>query len=194
MSVPAKYLGRMKEDLFFLLKRNAFFKRRVRLSSGKISNYYIDVRRVSLTSRGLYLISHLIWEEVKKDDISAIGGPTLGADPLVSGVCMVAYNQGKELRGFLVRKESKKYGQKRLIEGSELKEGERVVLVDDVATTGASLVKVIRILKKQKVEVVKTVVVVDRKEGAEENLAKCRCPLISIFTNHDFLEEKKPDE
>ena len=177
----------MKQKLFNLLKNDALFKGTVILSSGKTSNFYIDVRRVSLTSQGLYLISNLIWRFIKDDGITAVGGPTLGADPLVGGVCMVAHKHRKELKGFLIRKTPKEHGRQQLIEGRELSNDDKVVIMDDVATSGSSLIKSIEILRAEKIAVAKAIVVVDREEGARDNLAKLGCPFVSLFTKKDFL-------
>jgi orotate phosphoribosyltransferase len=178
----------MKRKLFNLLKNEALFKGAVTLSSGKVSNFYIDVRRVSLSSGGIYLISHLFWRLIKDEVISAIGGPTLGADPIVAGVCMIAHKNKKALKGFLIRKNPKEHGRQQLIEGKELGPGEGVVIIDDVATSGSSLIKAIEVLEKEKVKVVKALVVVDREEGARENLARLNCPLVSLFSKSDFLK------
>lgn len=175
----------MKEELLALLKKEAFFKQKVKLSSGKSSNYYIDVRRVSLTPRGLYLISHLIRPLLGNP--TAIGGPTLGADPIVSGVCLLSHKSRKKLKGFLIRKNPKKHGRQKLIEGKPLTSKDRVVLVDDVATSGSSLLRAVEVLRKEKVKIIKAVVVVDREEGAREGLAKLGCPLISLFSKSDFI-------
>lgn len=177
----------MKEELLFLLKKEAFFKKKVKLSSGRVSDYYIDVRKVSLTPRGIYLITHLFWPLLKKETVTAIGGPTLGADPIVSGLCMLAYKKRMEWKGFLIRKTPKKHGQQKLIEGKELNSKDKVVLVDDVATTGSSLVKAIEILRSYKVKIAKAIVVVDREEGAKDTLAQLGCPLFSLFVKNDFV-------
>jgi orotate phosphoribosyltransferase len=179
----------MKEQLLSLLKKDAWFKGKVKLSSGKVSDFYIDVRRVSLSSEGIYLISHLVWGLVKNDNITAMGGPTLGADPIVAGVCMLAHQENKSLKGFLIRKTPKEHGRQQLVEGKELAQGERVVIIDDVATSGASLVKAVEALQKEKVNVVRAIVVIDREEGAKENLTKVNCPLVSFFTKTDFLKK-----
>ena len=179
-----------KKELLILLKRKAFLKKRIKLSSGRISNFYIDVRKVSLSPKGVYLISHLIFNLLKPKKVTAIGGPTLGADPIVSGVCYLAYKNKKKLKGFLIRKSPKKHGRQRLIEGQVLASGERAVIVDDVATSGSSLIKAIEVLKKEGVKVVAAMSVVDREEGAREALARYRCPLISLFTKSDFLKTK----
>jgi len=177
-----------KKELLALLKRKAFLKKRIKLSSGRISNFYIDVRKVSLSPKGVYLISHLIFNLLKPKKVTAIGGPTLGADPIVSGVCYLAYKREKKLKGFLIRKSPKKHGRQKLIEGQVLLPGERVVIVDDVATSGSSLIKAIEVLKKERIKVVAAVSVVDREEGAREALARHNCPLISLFAKSDFLK------
>ncbi len=177
----------MKQQLLELLKKDAWFKGEVKLSSGKISNFYIDVRRVSLSSKGIYLISHLIWDIIKKDNITAIGGPTLGADPIVAGVCLLAHMDKKNLKGFLIRKTPKAHGRQQLIEGKELSKSDRAVVIDDVATSGSSLMTAIEILQKENIEIVKAVSIIDREEGAAENLAKFNCPLVSLFKKSDFF-------
>lgn len=177
----------MREQLLSLLKKGAWYKGEVKLSSGKISNFYIDVRRVSLSSEGIYLISHLVWDLIKEDNVTAIGGPTLGADPIVAGVCMVAHMNKKNLKGFLIRKTPKSHGRQQLIEGKEISKGEKVVIIDDVATSGSSLIAAIEILHKENIEIVKAVIVIDREEGARENLAKVNCPLVSLFKKSDFF-------
>ena len=177
----------MKKELLKLLKKEAFFKKRIVLSSGKTSNYYIDVRKVSLSPKGVYLISHLIFRLIKDEKITAIGGPTLGADPIVSGVCLLAHKNKKRLKGFLIRKSPKKHGRQKLIEGQFLKTGDKVVVVDDVATSGSSVIKSIEVLRKEKIKVVKAITVVDREEGAAENLSEYDCQLVSLFKKSDFL-------
>ena len=177
----------MRKELLNLLRKEAFFKKKIILSSGKASNYYIDVRRVSLSPQGIYLISNLIWKKIKKEAINAIGGPTLGADPIVSGILMCAAKDKKKLKGFLIRKNPKKHGRQKLIEGQELMAKDKVILFDDVATSGSSIIKSIEILRKDKIKVVKAITVIDREEGARENLKKVNCPLVSLFTKSDFF-------
>ena len=181
----------MQKQLLSLLKKESFFKKRIKLSSGKISNFYIDVRKVSLSPEGVYLISHLIFKLIKGDKIHAIGGPTLGADPIVSGVCLLAHKNKKKLKGFLIRKTPKKHGSQKLVEGQLLLPGERVVIVDDVATSGSSLVKAIEALRKEKINISKAIVIVDRQEGAAQNLAELGVSLYALFTKRDFLGKKK---
>lgn len=176
----------MRQQLLEILKKDAFIKHKITLSSGRVSDYYIDVRRVSLTSTGLYLISHIIWQMIRKTNPTAIGGPTLGADSIVGGVCLLAHQTGKNIKGFIVRKNPKRYGRQNLIEGKELFPQDRAIIIDDVATSGSSLINAFLALKRYKVSVIKAVVVVDRGEGAKEEFAKLKCPFESIFTVQDF--------
>ena len=177
----------MRNELLKLIKKEALFKKRIVLSSGKISNYYIDIRRISLTSKGLYLIANLIWDTIKKDNPTAIGGPTLGADPIVGGVCLLAHTKNKKIKGFIVRKKPKKHGRQNLIEGKTLTSKDRVVIIDDVTTTGSSLINAYSTLKEYKIKVIKAISVVDREEGAKEAFKKLKCPFTSIFSKQDFI-------
>ena len=189
MKVKTKTLkkDKPKKALFKLIKAQAFRKKKVVLSSGKISNYYVDIRKISLTSKGAFLIANLLWDELKKHKFSSLGGPTLGADPILSAVAYHAFLNKRNLKTFIVRKTQKKHGQARFIEGPTLKKGSKVIIIDDVATTGKSLVESIQKLSGQKVKVIAAFVVVDREEGAKEILAKYNLPLFSIFKLSEFI-------
>jgi orotate phosphoribosyltransferase len=177
----------MREKLLKLLKEEAYQKKEVKLSSGKISDFYIDVRKVSLSSEGIYLISNLFFQYLEQKPIYAFGGPTLGADPIVAGLCLVAEQNDKKIAGFLIRKTPKKHGKQKLIEGPQIKIGSKVILCDDVATSGGSLLAAKKVLDDQGIQVKDVMVVVDRNEGAKEALAKAGCNLFSLFTKDDFL-------
>jgi len=174
-------------ELFNLIKKEAFFKKRVVLSSGKVSNYYIDLRRITLQSKGAYLVASLLWEEIKKERFSFIGGPTLGADPILSALAYHSYLKKRPIKTFIVRKERKKHGQAQLIEGPHLEKNSRVIIIDDVATTGSSLVESARKILSSRGRIIKAWVVVDREEGAREALSKLKIPLYSLFRLSDFL-------
>ncbi len=174
-------LAALKQRLLKLLKKEALKKGRFVLSSGKISNYYLDGRVITMTPEGAYLVASIILHGLKGKKIQALGGPTLGADPIVGAVAALSHLRKEPLKAFIVRKQAKAHGTKRLIEGPALKKGERVVLVDDVATTGKSLVEAKAVLDKLGVKVDKAIVIVDRNQGAEENLRGCGCKLEAIF-------------
>ena len=175
-----------KQQLLSILKKHAFHRGRVVLSSGKISSYYLDARVVTLSSQGAYLAGELILDLIKNDKIQAIGGPTLGADPLVGAIGALSYLRKKSINTFIVRKEAKGHGRKKQIEGPSLKKGKEVILIDDVATTGKAILESIKVMQDLKIPVKKAIVLIDRKEGAKEALEDMGCKLVSLFSPKDF--------
>lgn len=178
----------LKRRLLALLKKEALKKGRFVLSSGKTSNYYLDGRIITLTPEGAYLVADIILELIKDKDIDAIGGPTLGADPIVGAVAALSHIKKIPLKTFIVRKAAKTHGTQRQIEGPKLKKGNKVVLVDDVATTGGSLIEAKEALDKIGVSAKKAIVIVDRGEGAKENLAKAGIKLYPIFSRSEITK------
>jgi len=176
----------LKEKLFDLLNQGALKRGKFRLSSGKESNYYLDGRVITLTSEGAYLTASIILEMVKDDQLDAIGGPTLGADPLCGAIAALSFLKNKPLKSFIVRKAVKEHGTQRQVEGPELNSGDQVVIIDDVATTGKALIEAKQALDKIGVKVTKAIVIVDRQEGAKDNLVKYGLKLESIFEIKDF--------
>ncbi len=183
--------GNMEKDrqaLFAIIKKNAFFREKIILSSGKESDYYIDARRITLTGEGAYLTAKIMLDMVKNDGYDAIGGPTLGADPMIGAIGVLAHQSGTKLNTFIVRKAPKAHGKQQQIEGPLLPAAAKVILIDDVATTGKAFVESIAVMQKEGFKVLKAVCIVDRGEGAQEALAKLGCPLVSIFTAQEFLK------
>jgi orotate phosphoribosyltransferase len=156
------------------------------LSSGKISNYYLDGRLITLTPEGAYLVASIILELVRGKNIAAIGGPTLGADPIVGAIACLSHIRGVRLKTFIVRKSAKEHGMQRRIEGPKLKKGDKVILVDDVATTGKALIEAKEALDGLGAKIVRAMVIVDRQEGARENLRRAGLRLDSIFTRKEL--------
>lgn len=169
-----------------LLQKEALKKGKFVLSSGKNSNYYLDGRIITMTPEGAYLVASIILDWLKGEDIQAVGGPTLGADPIVGAVAALSHIRNKPVKTFIVRKQAKEHGTQRQIEGPALKKNDRILLVDDVATTGKSLIEAKKALDKIGAVVVKSMVIVDRNEGARENLAREGVRLESIFEISDF--------
>jgi orotate phosphoribosyltransferase len=176
-----------RNELFRLLKSQAFSKGKFILSSGKESNFYLDARIVTLSAAGAYLTARVILDMVSKDQPDAIGGPTLGADPMVGAIASLSHQAGRPINTFIIRKQPKAHGKQQQIEGPLLKEGGAVVLIDDVATTGKAFVESIEVLQKMNIKIIKAICVIDRGEGAQEALAKYKVPLRSIFTIAEFL-------
>jgi orotate phosphoribosyltransferase len=177
-----------KSELFRLLKTQAFSQGKFILSSGKESNFYLDARLVTLSAPGAYLTARVILNMIKDDQLDAIGGPTLGADPMVGAVASLSYQDGCPINTFIIRKQPKAHGKQQQVEGPLLKEGGSVVIIDDVATTGKAFVESIEVLQKMNINIKKAICVIDRGEGAREALAKYNVPLQSIFTIAEFLK------
>ena len=139
------------------------------LSSGRKSGYYFDGRLLSLDPEGAALIGQALTPLVRESGAQAVGGPTLAADPVVTAVALTSHLQGKGIPAFIVRKETKEHGTAQLIEGP-LRPGSRVAIVDDTCTTGGSLLHAIRAAEAVGCSVVRTLVLLDRREGGAENL------------------------
>lgn len=177
----------MKARLLKLLKNEAFKRGDFILSSGKKSSYYLDGRVITLTPEGAYLVASIILDMVKDKGIDAVGGPTLGADPIAGAIAALSHTKNIPLKAFIVRKQAKEHGAKRRIEGPELKAGSRAILVDDVATSGKALIEAKEALDEEGIEVKQAIVIIDRKEGAEENLLAAGLELESIFSIEELL-------
>jgi len=177
----------LKSQLLTLLKKDALKKGNFVLSSGKKSEYYLDGRIITLTPEGAYLTAGIILASIEGKNIDAIGGPTLGADPIVGAVACLAHIKKIPLKTFIVRKAAKEHGMQRQIEGPLLNKNDRVILVDDVATTGKSIIEAKETLSRLGVHVEKAVVIVDRGEGAADNLKSAGLELESIFSRSDIL-------
>ena len=176
----------LKSKLLKLLEKEALKRGKFILSSGKESNYYLDGRVITLTPEGAYLVASIILELTANMKVDAIGGPTLGADPIVGAIAALSHIKGVALTTFIVRKAAKAHGAQRQIEGPLLKEGNKVILVDDVATTGKALIEAKEALDRSGILVDTAIVIVDRCEGAKENLMQVGLKLESIFTVKDF--------
>jgi orotate phosphoribosyltransferase len=151
------------------------------LTSGRLSDYYIDGKQTTLRSRGAYLVARLILDELQGIGVDAIGGPTLGADPVIGAVIALAALENVPLIGFIVRKEAKGHGTQRLIEGP-LQPGMRVAVFDDTVTTGRSLKYAIDQVEAAQCTVAKVLAIVDRQEGAQQNFAQWGYPFHALFT------------
>ena len=176
----------LKSKLLELLQREALKKGTFVLSSGKTSSYYLDGRIITLTPEGAYLVASIILDRIKDTPVDAVGGPTLGADPIVGALAVLSFQKKIPLTTFIVRKQAKEHGTQRQIEGPALKPKSSVILVDDVATTGKALIEAKEALQNLGMKVLRAMVIVDRNEGAKENLAQAGLTLESIFSIKDF--------
>jgi len=156
------------------------------LSSGVTSSYYIDVRKTSLHPQGLRWISKLFWEALAADEVTAVGGLTLGADPLVAGLLLHSAEAGRPLDGFLVRSAAKDHGTLGQVEGN-LAGHKRVAILDDVITSGESALVAAAAAESYKAQVVRILAVVDRGQGAAQVFQQRGYPFTALFTVGDLL-------
>ena len=177
-----------REKLLALLQTRALEVREVTLSSGRISNYYIDCKRVTLTSEGGYLTAKIMLDMIKPD-VSATGGLTLGADPIVSSIVVLSHLERRNLSGLIVRKEPKKHGTMSFIEGPILEKGAHIAVVEDVVTTGSSILRAIERIEAAGYVPVQALSILDRLEGGRQNLEARGFKLESIFTKKDLKIE-----
>ena len=179
----------MKEELLDLLKKYAYKKGEYKLSSGKTSEHYVNCKPVTLSGRGLTLTSLLMLKEV---NTNVVGGLTLGADPLVSGVSLVSALDGRLVNALIVRKEAKGHGTQAWIEGLLPPEGTHVTVLEDVITTGGSSIKAVEKLRDAGYVVDRVVAIVDRQEDGEADIAmkEAGLELRSLFSLRDFTHGK----
>lgn len=164
-----------RAELRDILQAKSLLRGNFVLSSGKLSDYYLDCKRTTLGSpRGLHLIAKIAFERIRrmKPRPDAIGGLTIGAAPISIAVSQLALEHGWSLPVFVVRDEQKSHGTKKTIEGddADIKKGVNVVIVDDVITTGDSVLKAISAVKERGAEISKVIVLIDREEGGLDNL------------------------
>lgn len=181
----------MKQELIELLCGKSFkyseepvFK----LVSGKMSRFYVNCKPTAMDPRGMYLIGHLVFDAIRALDVDGVGGLTFGADPVAMATAFVSGLEKQPVSAFSIRKDKKDHGIAKWIEG-DLSPGQRVVVIDDVATTGGSTIKAIERARSEGLTVVKAVVLVDRQEGGLENIRE-QVPDVSAIITRDELIEK----
>ncbi|HYM80514.1 MAG TPA: orotate phosphoribosyltransferase [Candidatus Limnocylindria bacterium] len=172
-----------------LLSRSMRFGEFV-LSSGATSNYYIDVRKTSLHPEGLQLISRLFYEVLLPDRVTAVGGLTLGADPLVAGLMIYSAQMSRPIEGFLVRRTTKDHGLRGQVEGN-LAGHKRVAILDDVITSGESALIAAEAAESYKSEVVRVLGVVDREQGAGQIFQQRGYPFSPLFSIGELLPAQR---
>jgi orotate phosphoribosyltransferase len=178
-----------RESLLQLLREKSFRyspDQPFKLVSGRLSPYYIDCRPTTHSAEGLFLIGELFWEMLRDLEVDAVGGLTMGADPIAHAIALTSYLQGKPVNAFSVRKSPKEHGTGGLVVG-DVKPGDKVVILEDVITTGASTLKAIVAARDFGLEVVQVLVLVDRQEGGREAVAAVAPQVQALFT----LEELK---
>ena len=180
-----------RERLRELIRLKAFERREAVLSSGQKTGFYFDLKKVSLDPEGAYLVGKLLYEGIRSwsSSVGGVGGLTLGADPLATAVAVVSHLAGDPVPAFIVRKEAKGHGTGAWIEGeTNLRREMGLVVLEDVITTGASSLKAIQKVQEAGFNVLGVLAVVDREEGAHENLARDGHALRSLFSAREIIE------
>jgi orotate phosphoribosyltransferase len=180
-------LAAIRDELHALLYSRSFQFGDFVLRSGRRSDFYFDGKQVTLDGRGLYLVSRLILQRCHELGVSAVGGMTLGADPIAAGVAALSgLEDPQPLRAYIVRKELKDHGTGKAIEGPALAAGQRVALVEDTITTGGAVLQAYERVVETGADVVEAIVIVDREEGGREALAERGVPLFTLFRRSEF--------
>ena len=183
----------MKRELIDILCHKSFKysnEPTFKLVSGKLSSFYVNCKPTTLSARGMYLAGHLIFNKIKDSDVSGVGGLTFGADPLAVATAFASEMNGQAINAFSIRKTQKDHGIVRWVEG-DVQPGQRVVIIDDVATTGGSTIKAIERARAEGLEVVKSVILVDRQEGGLESIGKYVDEVSSIINRDELIERWK---
>lgn len=179
----------MKKRLARLLLEKSYREGDFLLSSGRRSDYYFDCRQTALHPEGAWLIGNLFFAALPAGPVAAVGGMTLGADPLVSATTVISWEKGRPLAGLIVRKEAKKHGAKQYIEGlANVEPGAPVVMLEDVVSTGGSLLTACRRVQDAGLTIAATCAILDREEGGREALKAAGFTLQSLFIRRELVE------
>ena len=179
----------LKDKLLTILARQSYKEGKFVLASGKESNHYLDGKMTSLDAEGGAIVS-VLFLRLLNSNVTAIGGISVGADPLSSGVSQIGFLLGKKLNAFYVRKEPKKHGTTKWIEGP-LKTGETVTILEDVVTTGGSSQKAIEKVTEYGCKVGQVLAIVDRNEGGRETFKKLGVDYNYLFGINEVIERSK---
>ncbi|MCI0379848.1 MAG: orotate phosphoribosyltransferase [Gemmataceae bacterium] len=176
-------MSEARSRLLQVFKERAVMFGKFTLASGKVSNYYINSKKAIFYSEAVWLLGEALWEVTKDLDIHAAGGLEVGAIPMAAVLAQRYHQAGRPLEGFFVRKEAKSHGSQERIEGV-LKPGMRVAVLDDVLTTGGSVLQAVEEIEKAGAQVAAVVCIVDRLEGARQALKQY--DFRPLFTIRDF--------
>jgi orotate phosphoribosyltransferase len=179
----------LKERLFNLLRERSFRASETatfRLTSGQMSRFYVDCKTVALDAEGAFLIGEILFDRIRPLRPDGVGGMTLGADPIATAVSLISFIKNSPIAAFIVRKEAKGHGSRQQVEAGFPLSGARVVVVEDVVTTGGSTLRTLEALRHAGCSVLRVVALIDRQEGGGERIA-AEAPFETIFMLDDFI-------
>ena len=174
-----------REQLRRMVLQRALRRGEFTLASGKRSSYYLDCKQITLSSHGALLVAQGLLQHIDPQSVDAVGGMSVGADPITAAVITLAGMQGKTLLGFLVRKEPKGHGTRRFVEGP-VEPGHRCLILEDVITTGGSALLAARRAEEFGMHVQGIVAIVDRLEGGSEQIQQAGYPCHALLTIRDL--------
>ena len=180
-----------REELFDLIRTRSFGRGKIKLASGRESDFYFDLRPTTLHPAGATYIGDLIVDALKGLRVDFVGGLEMGAVPIATAVAIASHRHGGNLGAFFVRKKPKDYGAKKLVEGlpkGETLKGKNVVVVEDVTTTGGSAIQAVHALREEGANIVLVLTIVDRLEGAKENFDAEKLEFRALYTADEFLK------
>jgi orotate phosphoribosyltransferase len=178
-------LLRKRERLIEIIRRQSLLQNRdFQLASGRSSNFFFDMKKTMFDPEGATLVTDLLFDAIRADDVDCIGGLETGAIPIVAALCVRSWPE-KPIRGFFVRKELKGHGTDKRVDGL-LERGSRVVLFEDVTTTGGSAMQAVNQARQFECTILKIISVVDRLEGAAETFRAANIKFEALFTWRDF--------
>ena len=185
----------VRAKLFALIAARSFGRGRIVLASGRVSDFYFDMKPTMLRPEGAAWLAELALDALDEGPVDYIGGLEMGAVPLAAAMAQLSFLRGRPIAAFFVRKQAKDHGAQKLVEGlgrTESLEGRNVVIIEDVTTTGESALRAVEAVKRQGANVVMVLSVVDRQEGAAENFRQAGYRFKSLFTATEFLAAQAP--
>ena len=184
-----KKVNEMKQKLIEILREKSFKyspEPTFKLVSGRMSRFYVNCKPTTLNPKGMFLAGHLVFDAIKDLRAAGIGGLTFGADPIAVATAFVSELKQQPVSAFSIRKTQKDHGIVKWVEG-DMHPGQRVVIIDDVATTGGSTIKAIERARSEGLDVVKAVILVDRQEGGLENIRQHVEDVSAIITRDELM-------
>jgi orotate phosphoribosyltransferase len=188
-------LEEVRAKLFALIQARSFGRGRIVLASGRVSDFYFDMKPTMLRPDGAAWLAELALDALDEGPVDYIGGLEMGAVPLAAAMAQLSFLRGRPIAAFFVRKQAKDHGAQKLVEGlgrTESLKGRNVVIIEDVTTTGESALRAVEAVKRQGANIVMVLSVVDRQEGAAENFRQAGYRFKSLFTATEFLTAQAP--
>jgi orotate phosphoribosyltransferase len=186
---PALSKSASRARLAEIIRRRSFGRGEITLASGRKSDFYINLKPTMLDPEGAALLAELTFDALKDDNLDYIGGLEMGAVPIAGSIAQISWLKGHPIAAFFVRKKPKEHGARLAVEGlakGETLQGKRVVIVEDVTTTGGSAIKAVDAVRDAGGEIALVFTMVDREEGAAENFAQAGVPFRSLYKASEF--------